>query len=138
MTTFVNKDGIEFDVDDILTDLNNKADVDLINVNTLGLDLMSNAGMPSGRSEDMAVGASGTTYVVPSNGWVVMKGASTSSFGFATLYTSEGVDSTQALYSSSIGFKIHVPVRKGSTVTIGYSNVSITAFQFVYAQGASN
>ena len=35
-TTVTNKDGIEFDIDAIATDLNGKADVDLTNVNDSG------------------------------------------------------------------------------------------------------
>lgn len=132
------KTEIEVDIDNIATDLNGKADVDLTNVNDSGTSRGAGWGMPSSSSIAWTVGASGSTYVAPANGWVIMQGASTSSFGYATLYTSENVNMTSALYSSSIGYKIYVPVHKGSIITLGYSNVSISVLNFVYAIGSES
>lgn len=133
MTTFVNKDGIEFDIDDILTDLNNKADVDLINVSTTGLNLMSVSSLPSDNGEEIILGASGTQYAAPANGWVCVGGTSTASgqiLQLASTWMNVMVSSSAADQS----WRIVLPIRRGKLFRLNYS-MNVTFLQFGYAVG---
>ena len=59
-------------IDNIATDLNGKADVDLTNVvgamSSSSKEYFSKIGMPSSTSTLLTLGASGTTYTAPTNG----------------------------------------------------------------------
>lgn len=92
--------------------------------------------MPSDRYIDLTVGASGTEYVAPADGYFKVS-------GFAT-----GSNQTINMDCNKIGFKIwsvangnelkaSSPIRKGDKLWLGYSmpqaNVSI---RFIYAEGA--
>lgn len=132
------KTTIEVDIDEVATDLNGKADTDLTNVENIGKSKMAHSAMPSSTYDEWVVGASGSTYTAPADGWVIAQGACTASSGWANLYTSENVNTSYTMYGANIGYKIFVPVSKGSTVLLGYSNVSISVFYFVYANGSAH
>ena len=96
---------------------------------------VSGWGMPSGKQIDLTLGASGTEYTAPANGWVsVCKTATASNqnldiggggIGFDTHSSSNG----QWLCAS-------IPVRKGTTFYVNYTAGGATNwFRFRYAQG---
>lgn len=65
----------DINVGAISESLNNKVDLNQLNTNTQGLEYLSGLGMPSSKYIDLTLGASGTTYTAPANGWVNMRGS---------------------------------------------------------------
>lgn len=133
------KTQIQVDIDEIATDLNGKADVDLTNVNNSGKILMSRMGMPSSTYTDLTLGASGSTYTAPSNGWVyISKQAGTS--GKYVLIAVDGKMNVQTHASANSDYlEIYMPVLQGDVFEVYYSATGTTnSFRFVYAQGSES
>lgn len=133
------KTNIEVDIDEVMTDLNGKADVDLSNVKASGTSLASGWSMPSSRYIDLTLGASGATYTAPANGWFVLDKRGNAgqylrlgpSYGyFGGNYTSNR--SNEECFSVC-------PVKKGDVVTVVYTTSGNTeVFKFYYAEGEKN
>ena len=119
----------------ILEALNNKVDLNQLNTNNQGLSYVSGLGMPSGKYIDLELGASGSTYTAPANGWVSLSAGSSSS-GYV------GMDnSTSRLGSGNRGpwQIVTIPCKKGDIIHLGYDNniINFVYFRFIYAQGES-
>ena len=117
----------------------NKADIDASNFNADGKSLLSGLGMPSGRYIDLTLGASGSTYTAPAN-------------GYFSIYVDKG-DSTQAVVRLENGSIMHqdtrgygstsnlplysyIPVYKGQSVRCIHTyNGTFHWFRFIYAEG---
>lgn len=93
----------------------------------------SGIGFPSANYDDLELGASGTTYTAPANGYVAIGGVTTAAGGYfemsqgAPNFTFQG--SANAVYGRGI-----LPVRKGN-FTAGYNAINIHYFRFIYAEG---
>ena len=117
--------------------LSGKADTNLGNLSTSGKDLASGLGMPSNRYIDLTLGASGSTYTAPANGWFFVRKVST---GVQVIYltnTTNGM--TLSCYSSNSGEYLDsiMPVVKGQSVGCEYTTGGTTQFfRFIYAEGA--
>lgn len=101
--------------------------------------LVSDACMPSSRSETLTLGADGASYTAPANGYFYLNKQT----GSTNQYISMTNDSSasMAIYQyvpqsggNCCGF---LPAKKGDTVTITYTATGNTiAFKYVYAEGA--
>ena len=101
------------------------------------------ASMPSGKYIDLTLGASGTTYIAPANGWFVLDKAATAANQYAALYNTGNGTTTSTLKSiaqtvipvaSNLGLTI--PALKGDIVHLDYTLAGDTmVWRFVYAQG---
>lgn len=101
------------------------------------------ASMPSGKYIDLTLGASGTTYTAPANGWFVLDKAATAANQYAALYntgngtttsTLKGIAQTVIPVASNLGLTI--PALKGDIVHLDYTLAGDTVvWRFVYAQG---
>lgn len=117
--------------------LSGKADTNLGNLSAAGKDLASGLGMPSSRYIDLTLGASGSSYTAPANGWFFVRKVST---GIQVIYltnTTNGMISS--CYSSTSGEYLDsiIPVVKGQSVACEYSTGGTTQFfRFIYAEGA--
>lgn len=137
------KTSIEVDIDEIATDLNGKADVDLSNVNVSGTSLASGWSMPSSRYIDLTLGASGSTYTAPANGWVVLNKVAGSDYYFCSLQVKDTSDNVimydfRGVYRTS-PCTPKIPVLKGQQFTLTYNATGTTNyFRFVYAEGEPN
>lgn len=136
-------------ISDINTNLENKADLSLSNLNETGLDAFANKdasnfnstgttylsglGMPSTRYIDLTLGASGTTYTAPANGWVDIMGTSTATN--PSIFLNSSIHTTIYSSWSGVGLNGSLPVKKGENFAVVYSLVSIKTFRFVYAEG---
>ena len=100
--------------------------------------------MPSNRYIDLTLGASGTTYTAPENGWFVFDKASTAANQYAALYnTGKSADVSTLkniaqmvipVANSNLGLTI--PALKGDIVHLDYSLAGNTfTWRFVYAEG---
>lgn len=105
---------------------------------------ISSWGMPSGRYIDLTLGATGTEYTAPANGWVVWhRMASVGQDIHLSNLTSTGDTKCLSMYPyASIAGKLeaYIPVKKGDRFRTGYSaNASdsnnVNCFRFIYAQG---
>jgi hypothetical protein len=119
---------------DVSTLQQNKLDKDLTNITNTGKSLISGLGMPSGKVVDLTLGASGTTYTAPANGYVVLKKNSTAANQVVELYT--GVNSRSVASANGQTLCVCAPVQKGFNFILNYSLAGETAvFKFVYAEG---
>ena len=139
MTEIVyNKNGIPFDIDAIATDLNGKADVDLTNVNDTGTSKVAGWAMPSTVYDTLTLGASGSTYTAPANGYFYC-------FYRAPYDNSMTNETNGILYCTGVYGSTNanqpqtylISVTKGDVISI-YLNSTPTdvTFRFYYAEGS--
>ena len=118
--------------------LSGKADTNLGNLSTAGKDLASRLGMPSNRYIDLTLGASGSTYTAPANGWFFLR--KVSSGGSQVIYltnTTNGMTSTSYFSVSGEFLDSIIPVINGQIIDCGYNTGGTTQFfRFIYAEGA--
>ena len=113
------------------------------NFSKAGESYLSSLGMPSNKYIDLTLGASGTTYTAPANGWFVLDKAATAANQYAALYntgngtttsTLKGIAQTVIPVASNLGLTI--PALKGDIVYLDYTLAGdILVWRFVYAQG---
>ena len=132
------KTDIQVDIDGIATDLNGKADVDLTNTTDQAKILMGSMGMPSDKYIDLTLGASGSTYTAPANGYYRCYIGGQSGNKWLRLATS--IDYIQeAGFSTSNNISFTVPVQKGQTLNVKYSGtLTAKGLRFLYAQGSES
>lgn len=135
----VSKTQIQIDIDNVLTDLNGKADKDLSNSvsswsDTVKIAMAHNA-MPSGTSEALTVGASGTTYTAPADGYFEAGGSATANNQSLQLSSSTYINNKGANMQSGDYIRLYMPVSKGDIATLNYTcgGVGLT---FIYANGS--
>lgn len=134
------KTAVQVNIDEIATDLNGKADVDLTNVNDSGTSRGASWAMPSGTYIDLTLGASGTTYTAPANGWILFVRLS----GGNNQYINGGVIGSDISYTCWIptypnGGAISFPVQKNNKFFIAYNaSGAVDRFRFIYAQGSES
>ena len=133
------KTDIQVDIDEIATDLNGKADVDLTNVNNSGTSRGAGWAMPSSTYETLTLGASGTTYAAPANGWFAIYGTTTANTGGVGLQQDNGIviSSTASFNGASVGLSL--PVKKGEITYCYHWNFTPSNwFRFIYAVGSES
>ena len=145
------KTQIQVNIDEIATDLNGKADTDGSNINqgfstSLASNMsntaniyMSGLNIPSSTIyDDLTLGASGSTYTAPANGWFFINKKSNSQPQYITISASAyGVQDWAN--GSNQNLKLLLLVKKGETVSINYSlGGSTDAFRFIYAKGSES
>lgn len=134
------KTQIEVDIDEIATDLNGKADIDLSNINASAIakETITSWIMPSSTATSLTVGASGSEYTAPANGWFYVLQVNSSN-GYLNLYNKTKRLGTMLYTGTSFASKCYIPVKKGDTAVYVYSgrdaSSTINAFYFIYAQG---
>ena len=97
----------------------------------------SGAGMPSDKYIDLTLGASGSTYTAPANGYVSisMKGTSTAFFlAIGNSNNNIGFNNTCSINGYTIQHTM--PVKAGEIFYVMYVNTSKNHFKFVYAEGS--
>lgn len=94
--------------------------------------------MPSSRYIDLTLGASGTTYTAPANGWFAAVGDPTNVTGylaFAQTDTSIGSGTIVVPDTSYTGTRTSICCYKGKSVNLYYGRMNITVLRFYYAEG---
>ena len=124
----------------VYTALSGKADTDLTNVTDTGYIKMAGASMPSNTYEDLTLGASGSSYTAPADGWFVLD------------KTTNGENQRFGFYNSALGLSTNafcpvagnairtfVPAKKGEQYIVTYDAGGTTNyFRFIYAQGSES
>ena len=88
--------------------------------------------MPSNTYDNLTLGANGTIYTAPANGWVAVKGL------VAIWVASYDVSNNEIIYSWAAQGGIHIPVTKGQKFVISYGSGTTPTAQFIYAQGSES
>ena len=141
----ITQTGINKIKNSVTTDLNGKADTDLTNITDSAKVMISGLGMPSDTYTDLTLGASGSTYTAPADGYFVLLmntvnntnmvvglAAGVGRVGFTTV-----IPANNNLQSNNFGS--FIPVKKGDAASVFYSGVtSAFRFRFVYAVGSES
>lgn len=103
---------------------------------------ISGWGMPSSKYINLTLGADGSEYIAPANGWFYIAKNSGGSNKFLNIYNNKRVSKGTSLVGMtqySVGLHImavYVPAIKGDNVEIRYNATGKTEiFRFVYAEG---
>ena len=119
------------------SDLNGKADRSLSNVDNTANILMAHNAMPSNKHVDLTLGASGTRYTAPADGYFFLD-KSADHVG-QWIYINGIIGATVLSPNSTSSLIAFVPVHKGQQITIAYSAAGSTnRFYFVYAVGSES
>ena len=95
--------------------------------------------MPSSRYINLTLGANGSTYTAPANGYISIICVQTGQNGWIRIWTPNGISSWLQQVSSNFTMSSIIPVLKGVNVIIHYENVAVTSngyLRFIYAEGA--
>ena len=120
--------------------LNNKLDLNANNLDVSGKSLISGLGMPSDKYVDLTLGASGSTYTAPANGWVNCRKTLTGNGGYIVIanITKDYWVQNTSYYSGHVARAI-LPVSKGDIFYVEYDDNTggtVKAFKFIYAEGS--
>lgn len=115
-----------------------KVNVDGTNLNTEGKSLISGYAMPSDRYIDLTLGASGTEYTAPANGWFTALGQGNQTN--TSVYLTNNVNGIVNGYTTGNGGQAFpcasIPTKKGDIIMLEYTNVSNWEYlRFIYAEG---
>lgn len=118
-----------------------KVDLNASNLNAQGRSYVSGLGMPSSKYVDLTLGASGSTYTAPANGWLVLNATANGPSNFIQLE-----NQTSLITSSDYGttrttpLKTFLPVKTSDVINITYASISTTnvTFRFIYAEGENS
>ena len=121
------------DITGLANDLNDKADVDLSNVNAAGKAVIANLGMPSSTAVSLTY-TEGGQFTVPADGYLVLR-ASTSQGGIYIVNISNGIIvSSISEHEWALGCVL--PVKKGDIVQVSSWQASSHSLFFLYAEGS--
>lgn len=114
------------------------------------VDKNSSWGFPSNRYIDLELGASGSTYTAPANGWYYLQKISGANNQYSVIFALKDGETTgetiEAIEYGAIewtplgnnGNAIMLKVPKGKKVVINYSLTGVTElFRFIYAEGSN-
>ena len=97
---------------------------------------ISGWGMPSNKYIDLTLGASGTTYTAPANGWFVFSKRGTSNNQYNKLSNGKGFSFTQFVSTNNSEATVFCPAIKNNVITCNYNTAGETTFlRFIYAEG---
>ena len=117
--------------------LSGKADTNLGNLSAAGKDLASGLGMPSNRYIDLTLGASGSTYTAPANGWFTCYIGVLTTIGYLYMRNNASLlamESRSTINGTAVS--AYLPVQKGQSILVNYDAVgTINIFEFIYAEG---
>ena len=116
---------------------NSKINVDADNFTAIGKSALSSFAMPSSRFIDLTLGASGSTYTAPANGYYAIDKTAGAQYQYVTFNTTAGMAIIQHAGNNNnyhcAGF---IPVRKGDILVVDYGATGATNyFRFIYAEG---
>lgn len=133
------KTNVQVDIDEIATDLNGKADTDLVNVTDAGKILLSSMGMPSDTYENLTLGASNSTYTAPANGYVFFSKVGNQGES-VILQNEQNKMRVQSYIGSNNNWSgIIMPIRKNEVFKVEYTASGDTKyFRFIYAEGSKS
>jgi hypothetical protein len=123
---------------------NAKADIDAQNFDSTGKAYLAGLAMPSDTYDNLTLGASGTTYTAPANGWVLFRSDNRPDATVRYVYfygTGYNVRSDNTGGTAGTDIMWTAPVKKGSSFSIYHNLPAVGSgetriFRFYYAEGA--
>lgn len=101
------------------------------------VDKNSSWGFPSNRYIDLTLGASGSRYTAPANGWVQFSKNPTASNQYIAIAANR--ISTTIWSTSAQAIRAYLPVRKGVSFMVDYTAAgTLEFFRFIYANGSES
>ena len=123
---------------EILEQVAQKVNVDGTNLNAEGKSLIGGLGFPSNKYIDLVLGANGTTYTAPANGWFYCQATSVGDRQFMRMINvTYGTDISEATATNTmagIGCGCILPMKKGEVMRFDYV-INACWLRFVYAEG---
>lgn len=118
----------------------NRADTSLSNLTVAGKAVGAGLGMPSGRYEEMALGASMSTYTAPATGYFyyLSSGPNTANYPWARMENVTLGMNYISLGYADIAIALVCPVHEGEVVLVQYGNEATAqgvTFRFYYTGG---
>ena len=100
------------------------------------VDLDGSWGFPSDNYDELTLGASGTTYTAPADGYFTIEKALGTNASVLIKNSTNGLGGrTLTTQADTRACCLFLPVRKGDVITVTYANAGATGcFRFVYAQ----
>lgn len=95
----------------------------------------SGFGFPSNNFEDLELGASGTQYTAPANGWFYLQMAYVADKYVDIWNSTTDTGCIMSSASSSVSLRAMTPCRKGDIMVVNYSATTKESFRFIYAEG---
>lgn len=95
--------------------------------------------MPSNTYNDLTLGASGSTYTAPANGWFVVGkvAGATGLYWYWENQTASGIRYSLTSQNGNQVIETFLPCKKGDTIFVSYNLSGTTnVFRFIYAEGA--
>lgn len=132
---------VNIDIDNIATDLNNKADKDLTNsvgaLSSSAKEYFTKISLPSDKYVDLTLGASGTSYTAPADGYFQLTKRASGAIQSVSLWNSTissfGIRTSVPSGENAACF---LPVKKGDICSVTYATSGETiTFRFYYTQG---
>ncbi len=116
---------------------NNKADLNLNNVNQAGTAFIAHQAMPSTRKVLFTLGANGTTYISPADGYFSFSFSVNQTNGLRQLYNHTTNMCSDVRIGTTYGMSVNMPVSKGDVIELNYEGAATDyGCNFIYAQGA--
>lgn len=117
---------------------NGKVDLNASNLNAQGRSYVSGLGMLSSKYVDLTLGASGSTYTAPANGYYSLDKQSTSNISQIWISNNVWIDGRSGRQNNSYIQFVTPPCQKGDIITVWYADIKPTSglFRFVYAEGS--
>ena len=97
----------------------------------------STAGKPSDRYIDLTLGASGTQYTAPANGWLYLAKKATEAGQYIYMGIVGDIIAVEIHSSSTEHLQAFIPCKKGKTINVTYTaGGTATHFRFIYDEGS--
>ena len=121
------------------------ADKNLSNLTDAGNIVAAKASMPSNDYDDLTLGASGTEYTAPSDGWVYIRGKASATYQYIAIIKDPSVAAYEAsvmwAVSNSSDLYANAPLKKGDKFKVNYTMGGTSEndyFRFYYAEGSKS
>ena len=107
------------------------------NFSSAGRSYLAEIGMPSDKYIDLTLGTTGSTYIAPANGYVILNmQTTTASYSFVYIID----DTTKIASLSGIAIANNsvlacLPIKKGKSFRVSYTAQTKNYFRFIYAEG---
>lgn len=110
----------------------------LSNITAAGKEVCANMPMPSSLTINIPIGASGTEYTAPADGYYYAYVTANNTGGWMNItnMTAGSMSSEGTGWVAGAIPKVFMPVSKGSKVRLYYDAVTVNYFKFCYAEGA--
>lgn len=126
----------DIDFGQISEALNDKADRDINNLNTQGRVRACGLSFPSNKFIDLTIGASGTDYTAPANGFFCVRVPFTGNQACKLINTTQELGNQCTANGSWTGYT-YIQAQQGDVVQLCY-NRTPDLLRFVYANGSDN